>query len=363
MLATQRTFVNPAVTDLMTLCRMEGPCVSIFLAPHLAGSGTRASGTSLLAMLPKIEVALREWGAAPAAMLAPVEAMAKESQLSASHGQSLCLFRSTEGLHCFSVRAVLENGWHVEDHCLVMPLFEHLDYRQSFLLLTLAGKHVRLLRYEGGNVAVVPIPDGVPESAAEFIGDERDEESSRNHAPGVRFGSSEGREKNGRFRREFMKAIDRGIQPLLRMHGLPLVLAGVPEETAAYAAVSEYGELLPEAVRMSPDGGATEGELAGSAASLIKRWSNAAERQALAEYRDAGLGRRRTGFAAIMKAARAGQVHHLFVERGERGGTVNEAAVEVLLHKGMVWLVEPEQMPEAGVMAAVMRYADDKAGE
>ena len=114
---------------------------------------------------------------------------------------------------------------------------------------------------------------------------------------------------------------------------------------------------------MSPDGGATEGDLADSAAEIMKRWSNAGERQAMAEYRDAGLGRRRTGFAAIVKAARAGKVQHLFVERGERGGSVNEAAVEVLLRKGMVWLVEPEQMPEAGVMAAVLRYADDKAGE
>lgn len=42
---------------------------------------------------------------------------------------------------------------------------------------------------------------------------------------------------------------------------------------------------------------------------------------------------------------------------------VNAAAVEVLLHKGMVWLLEPEQMPVASVMAAVLRYAGDTTGQ
>jgi hypothetical protein len=42
---------------------------------------------------------------------------------------------------------------------------------------------------------------------------------------------------------------------------------------------------------------------------------------------------------------------------------INAAAVDVLLHKGMVWLTEPEQMPVAVVMAAVLRYAGDKTGK
>jgi hypothetical protein len=37
---------------------------------------------------------------------------------------------------------------------------------------------------------------------------------------------------------------------------------------------------------------------------------------------------------------------------------VNVAAVEVLLHKGHVWFLASEQMPEAVTMAAVMRYSE-----
>ena len=41
---------------------------------------------------------------------------------------------------------------------------------------------------------------------------------------------------------------------------------------------------------------------------------------------------------------------------------MNAAIAEVLKHKGTVWLLQADQMPEPVVMAAVMRYADGKVG-
>lgn len=393
MLATETkldepaTLVYPSKADLLALCRAEGPCISILLSPHLGGTGTRPSGAILTAMLPQVESALRDLGMHPqdaAKVLQPLQRMAGEPQMQASHRNGICIYRSPRELHCFSIRAVVETGWHVEERFIVSPVLAHLDYRQSFLLLALAGKHIRLLRCEGGEVSVLPIPYGVPESAAEFSGESRDDEHTKNHAPGVRFGTSDGQERSSHFRRDFMKAIDRGLQPLLRAQGLPLVLAGVEEETAAYSAVSEFAELLPEPVRMSPDGGATNMELARAGARIMKRWSSAAEQQALTEYQQAGPARRRGDCSGILQAATQGRVQHLFVERGGRmtgdarrmsglaagpgyvyraDDLVNAAAVEVMLHKGMVWLLEPEQMPVASVMAAVLRYAGDTTGQ
>ena len=381
------TYTFPSKADLLQLCRTEGPCLSIVLGPHRAGTGTRASGALLTAMLPQIEAALRERGMHPqdaAKMTSPLGAMANESLFLMSHRDAICIYRAPRELHCFSVRAVVETGWHVEERFVVSPVLAHLDYRQSFLLLALAGKHIRLLRCEGGEVTALPIPEGVPESVAEFMGEVQGEEHTKNHAPGVRFGNSDGQEKSGHFRRDFMKAIDRGLQPLLRAQGLPLVLAGVEEETAAYKAVSDYVELLPEPVRTSPDGGATDAELARAGGRIMRRWSNAAEQQALAEYQHAVPGRRCGEYAAILNAAVQGKVQHLFVERGGRmagdprrlaglaagpgyvyraDDLVNAATVEVLRHKGMVWLLEPEQMPVASVMAAVLRYAGDTTGQ
>jgi hypothetical protein len=340
----------------------------------------------LKTLMPEIKGELDACGVHPQdgdKLLEPLAAVAEESQLRTGHGDSLCLFSSPREFHCFSVRAVVETGCHVEERFVVQPVLAHLDYRSSFLLLALAAKHVRLLRCEGNEIRPVPIPDGVPESVGQFLGEPEGEEHTKNHAPGVKFGSSEGREKSGYFYRDFMKAIARGLQPLLRAEALPLVLAGVPEETAAYTAVSDYVDLLPEAVKLSPDGGATGAELARAGAEILKRWSNAAETQALADFEAMGPARSSTDTAAILQAATAGKVQHLFVERGgklvgdarrlagldgaegyvyRKDDLLNAATVETLLHKGAVWLLEPEKMPESVVMAAVMRYADDKAG-
>lgn len=380
-------FPHPAGADLVTLCRAEGPCVSIFLSAYRAGAGARPSGTELGAMIPRIVAALEHCGMHPQdveTLVAPLVALAGEPVMAGSHNETLCIYRSPRDLHCFSARTVVETGWHVEERFVVIPVLAQLDYRQSYLLLALAGKHIRLMRCEGAAITALPLPAGVPESMAEFLHDDRQPEHGKNHNAGVRFGSENAREGGGHFRRDFMKAIDRGLQPLLRAEGLPLVLAGVEEETAAFAAVSDYVELLPEPVHMSPDGGATDIEMAHAAARIIQRWSNAAEKQAVGEYVHATPGRRCTDHGTILRAANAGQVQHLFVERGARmagnarylaardGGAgyeyrsddlLNAAAVDVLLHKGMVWLLEPEQMPAAVVMAAVLRYAGDKTGQ
>lgn len=376
----------PAAADLLALCRTEGPCISVFLSPHRAGSGSRPSGTELTGLIPRIVSALEACGMHPqdvAQMLEPMKEMAAEPPLLVSHADGLCIYRSPRAFHCFSVRTVVETEWHVEERFVVSPVLAHLDYRQSYLILGLAAKHIRLLRCEGATAVPIPLPAGVPASVEEFLHEDRETAHGKNHNGSVRFGSEVAREKSGHFRRDFMKAIDRGLQPLLREEGLPLVLAGVEEETAAFAAVSEYVELLPEPVHMSPDGGATDSALAHASAQIMKRWSSAAERQALAEFQHAAPARRCSDYGEILRLASAGKVQHLFLERGGKitgdarrlagqaptGGYVyrsddlmNAAAVDVLLHKGMVWLLGPEQMPVAVVMAAVLRYAGDKTG-
>ena len=384
--AEATAFAYPAASDLQMLSRADGPCVTVCLSPHVAGTGSRPSGTALKTLMPEVRQALQACGVHPQdaeSLLEPLEAMTAEASFRVSHENSLCLFRSPREFHCFSVRAVIEPVWHVEERFFVQPVLAHLDYRNTFLLLALAAKHVRLLRCEGGEISAIPFPEGVPESETEFTGDTHGGEHTKNHAPGVKFGSSEGREKSVHFLGDFMKAIDRGLQPLYREHGLPVVLAGVDEETAAYISVSDYALLVPEGVKLSPDGGVTGAELAHAGAEILKRWNSPAEKQALTDFAAMGTGRRSTDSTAILQAAAAGKVQHLLVRRGARmpgdaqrilglgagegyvyrnADVVNAATVEVLKHKGMVWLLEPEQMPEGVAMAAVMRYADDKAG-
>ena len=372
-------FPAPSMDQVLTLCRTEGPCISLFLGPYVAGSGSQSSAAALTAMLPNVQAALAECGVHPqdaAPLLEPLRAMREDPMVTGSHRESICIYRSPRALHCFHVQIELEPDWRVDEFCVIGPLLAHLDYRRNFLLLALAGKRIRLFHCQSGSMEAIPIPSGVPESEAEFVGVGHGDEHQKNRAFGVQFGSSDGREKSPHFRRAFLTAIDRGLQPLFRSFGLPLVVAGVEEQTAGYAAVSGYAALLPEPVRMSPDGGATDAELAEAAGRIMKGWRNSAEQHAVDAFHNVGPARRLTEYPAILQAANAGQVQHLFIAAGERceglaAGThvylksdlSNAAAIAVLLHKGMVWLVEPGQMPATGSLAAVLRYAGGTSGE
>lgn len=343
-------FVHPQKADLTAICRAKGNCVSIFLGPHVAGSGSRPSADILREFLPRIDVALR----------AELLALSASPEMLAGHAESFCIYVSPENFHCFSISGVLEPGCHVEERFVVTPVLAHFDSQQDFLLLAVAEKHIRLLHCKGGKVETLPIPDGVPESVAEFSGRDYGTDRVEDHAFGVRFGTKDPREKEkgGEFRRRFMKAIDKGLQPLYRQFGLPLLLAGVDEETSAYAAISKYSNLIEERVQLSPDDGVTPAELCQVGARLVQRWTSPEKKQALAEYEKAGLLRRSTDPKEILAAAKSGKVHHLFLsDRGDLMGANNAVASEVLRHRGLVWLVEPEQMPDEGAIAAVYRYA------
>lgn len=393
MLSTRRVagargarYPFPSPTDINLLCREEGPCLSIFLGPYVAGSRSRHSGVELETAMPGIAAALHDAGVHAQdaeVLLEPLWALIRDAALSISHRESLCLYRSPGSMHCFSVRTAVETGWHLEDRFLVAPILAELDARRHFLLLELTNNRIRLFRCANTVVELLALPEGVPASVAEFIGGERGVPHASNHAFGVRFGTSEGREDGAHFRHDFMTAVDRGLLPYLRKLGLPLVLAGVDEETSAYAAVSGYADIVADTVRLGVGASATAEQLSAAGERAIRHWTGAPEREALAAYGEAPPEQRTQRLEEILDAASSGAVRHLFLERGAflegkvgrmtplvsrlghrfpNADLLNAAAADVLLHKGAVWLIEPERMPVASVSAAVLRYAGGNTG-
>ena len=54
------SFPHPEKADLLALCQDKGPCVSAFLPPHVAGSGSRPSGDLLRDFLPQIDTPMKD---------------------------------------------------------------------------------------------------------------------------------------------------------------------------------------------------------------------------------------------------------------------------------------------------------------
>ncbi len=68
---------------------------------------------------------------------------------------------------------------------------------------------------------------------------------------GVRFGTGSGRETQSTYLADFYKAVDRGVRELLGAGDVPLVLAGVGEETDLYRTINHYPNLLAASVQGS----------------------------------------------------------------------------------------------------------------
>lgn len=376
----------PSWGDLRELAEMAGPCVTLYLGGHKAGSGSRPMRVRLPALLTKAGEMLEQKGVAPTdreRLLEPLRALAADAGMAAGHADSLAVFRSSRVLRSFWLPWPVEDEAVVEARPCLRPLVPLLHPRRHFFLLALARQNTRLLECGPGFARVVPPPEGMPTSIEAFEGFDGPENStgtspagqSAGGSKGIRFGTSSFRDKQHHYLHDFCRAIDVKLKPVLTGRGWPLVLAGAPAELGAYRSANQWPGLVEEAVETSPDGGWTDVELGQHAREVIGRWQSAEERQALHHYERAGREKRVQEMGAILEAAAAGRVQHLFltsqapqpgdVDRltnrallsgdfvGRGDDLANAALVETLRHGGEVWSVAP---PDGAADCALLRF-------
>jgi hypothetical protein len=193
----------------------------------------------------------------------------------------------------------------------------------------------------------------------------------------VRFGTgSLDEDREGHFR-DYANALQRGLHDLLHGKAVPLVLAGVEPEVAAYRAVNTSPYLVPESLPGSA-GERNDLDLTRRARALISDWESPDERRARTQFLEAGPQRGIRALSGVVREACHGNVAHLFVCRDEirpgdfdklsermvpAGGfishhddLVNAAAVETVLHSGHVWILPPERMPADRPALAFLRH-------
>lgn len=388
MNATTPVEVKPAPSwgDLRELAELAGPCVTLYLAGHKAGSGSRPMRVRLHALLTKAGEILEQRDVALTdreRLLEPLHAMAADTEMAAGHADGLAVFRSSRALRAFWLPWPVEDEVVVEARPCLRPLVPFLHPRRHFLLLALARQNTRLFECGPGFTRAMPLPAEMPTSIEAFEGFDGPENSlnaspsgrSTGDAKGVQFGTSSFRDKQHHYLHDFCRALDVHLKPVLAERGWPLVLAGAPAELGAYRAVNQWPGLVDEAVETSPDGGWTDAELGQHARDVIARWQTASERQAMHQFDRAGQEKRAQEMEAILAAASTGRVQHLFltsqapqpgdVDRitnrtllsgdfvGRGDDLVNAALVETLRHGGEVWSIAP---PDGAADCALLRF-------
>jgi hypothetical protein len=176
----------------------------------------------------------------------------------------------------------------------------------------------------------------------------------------------------------YFRQIDRGLHDILRQEQAPLVLAGVEYLLPIYREANTYAHLLEEGISGSPEGTKAE-ELGRRAWAILGPYFRQKQEKAAEQYRQFQSTRRTSkSVREIVPAAYHGRVETLFVAVGlQQWGTFDPesgkvrihqrpkprdqdlldlAGVQVLLHGGSVYAVEPESVPDGPPIAALFRF-------
>jgi Bacterial archaeo-eukaryotic release factor family 3 len=379
-------FTGETIRDLV---RTEGPCITVILPPYRPGEPGKPAASILKTDLQEAagKLAARKI-AKPLIeeLLEPLHQLTHEEESLAGSGLARAILRSHGVFRQFElpVPPTPVQACAVGDCFWIRPILKSLAVPERIYVLDLNKKSVTLLECGLSDAAPVVLPKGTPRTLDEALNFDVPDHDLMNRSSagpstgamgGVKFGTGYGREAQRAHLHDFYKAVDRGVNEVLRSVEWPLVLAGVEEDVDVYRSVNIY----PHVAEKSIPAGAGQ-PLASS--HILRQARDAVlfdlERRAelrVAEFKERfAPARFSLDLDAILRAAAEGRVCDLYLdENGVRVGNfegkifgghanwhnedlLNVAAVETLLGGGGVYPLPSHSMPSGAIAAAMFRY-------
>lgn len=379
---------------IQELVRAVGPCITLVLPPYRLGEPEQ-SATALLKT--SLQDAARQLAARQIAepeirsLLEPLEDLAKDKALLAGLHGGRVIFRSpgtfrqielaeTVGLpeSVVGTSLVIGAGFHIR------PILTAAALPSNIYVVELTKKDVALLRCAHGRVARMELPKGTPQTLDEALAFDAPDHDLVNRSTsgpstgsmrGVRFGTGSGRETQYAYLADFYKAVDRGVNEILRSTSAPVVLAGVGEDVAIYRSINTYPHLISRGIRPGAGGPISQIDLLRHANDIVRFDFQERTAVALAVSKERlGPARFSTNLLGILQAAAEGRVSEAYLDENAYnkgtfegrifGGTINwrdedllnVAAIETLLRGGAAYSMPSHLMPEGAVAAAILRY-------
>jgi hypothetical protein len=374
-----------SMQELKMICGAEGPCISILQPVSLIA----AKPLHLRKAIRSVEQFLKERNIDASRqrdLLEPLYDFEEHEAVVRPEGKGFVVFRSPKVFRHFYISEPVQEFVTVADHFYILPLLPILLGEKIFYILTLSQKHIRLLRCGDGAPVEISLPPSIPRSLEDSMQTSRPDHMLDNRSwggpsigsmRGVMFGTGTDREAKDEYLLHFYKEVDRGIKDLLKTEEPLIVLAGVEYEMALYRRVSSYPRLALGGV-FGALPSFKPGELYARASAVANQAFAAPLEDALQAYDKLGPERRSADWREVVKAAFNGRIAHLFLIEGEKHmGTfnpsaqtvvehaqalpededlINAAAVETLLHGGLVDIVPPEKAPDGAPVSALLRY-------
>ena len=386
--AAQDITADEAVTfsDLGSLARAGGPCITVVVSiPNPLETTARFKNT-----IRGLEKKLNEVGMESEALrlIQPIRDFAASAETAGIWARSIAFCRAADLFRCFLLPEPAKEIISVEDRFQVRPLFAALAREQRFHVLALSRRNIRLFACTHHHAEESRLRGVAPHDMRAWMGTWKPDHVLNNRSTagpaagslatgslkGVAFTTSRDREREDQYLAHFFGEVDRGIEPLLRRDGAPLVLFGVKEDVTVYRRVATYPRLLERFIQGSPDG-VEDHVIHERAREVVNEDKSEQLANTLAHFerRHDSL-RVSSDFDQIISAAWEGRVSDFVFsedaklrgwfretareveERPDGEDLVNAVALRTIQRGGQAFCLRKNEMPVAADVAAVFRF-------
>lgn len=282
--------------------------------------------------------------------------------------RSAGIFATENRTEVFSLTNVSAPWVGVADRFLIGPLLEGtLALIPPVFTLAISENEVRLVDVTAHPVTVIEVP-GLPRDLESTIA--LDVTGDRDSFAHLRISE----DPKGRLR-EYARAVDRAIEPVLRDAGAMLVIAAAEPIASIYRSMTSHPLVASSTISGNHDGDSIH-ELADLAVPIIARHRREVLEEHLARFSERpARGLVSVDLDEVARAAREGAIDTLFVDLGRRipataeafGGRssldrVDEIVRHALSSDATIVPVLADDLPTPDPVAAILRYAR-RAGE
>jgi hypothetical protein len=370
------------------LATRSAPAVSIYQPSHRAGPEAEQNILRYKNLLSDAEAKLAEHGVSNSdkdGILKPARALLDRNEFWRHQLDGLAVFAAPEFFRVLKLPHEAEELVVVGDSPHVTPLLPAMT-QGHFYILAVSMETLRFFRSTRHSIEEVDLGD-VPKSLGEATRyDDYQKKNLQRHPTSragvggrtMQHGHGPGDEDLKEEIKRYFQAVDAGVCRLLNVDGAPLVVAAVDYLIPMYRHVTGYRNVVEKGIEGSPDQLSAR-QLLERARPIVDPIFHEPVLKAHDKYgRVAGSGLASCELTDVVRGAHAGRIESLLVPRGERRwgvylpdddvimthddpeptdvDLIDLATRQTLLHGGSVYLVERDEMPCAGPLAAVFRY-------
>jgi hypothetical protein len=319
-------------------------------------------------------------------LLDPAKMMLTDSLFWQHQSDSLAIFASSAIFRSYRLPYSFQELLVVAERFHIKPLLPLLGSEGLYYVLALSQNEVRLLQCTSDSTLLIT-PDNIPTSMSEALKYDDSEKQIQFHTgtsrgPGKRGAMFHGHgagtdDKKANIQRYF-RMIDRGLHSIIGDEKAPLIIASVDYLRSIYGQVNTYPHLMNKGLQGNPEG-VSEEILRQKTWTIAKPYFEQDQIEARNHYNDAkAAGLATTNLEEAVVAAYDGRVSVLFAAVGvQQWGTfdlkhrrvelykqaragvedlLDLTAVYTLAKGGTVYPVEPQKVPDNGLLAAIFRY-------